>query len=153
MKSKKDKHKGKDKHKKHKKSRKSSRADRGSSSGSDSDAPRDVNAELERSRMAARAMREILGHDYSLRADLREVVSKLDRGEALSVDGVQDRYVRSRLHTMLSNLPQVRATPSVRAAGGWLLGSWDRRLVGCGALAGSRSVRLEGGDGVESLVA
>lgn len=109
-----DRRKDKKRHKKHKHKKshkkKRSKRSRSSSSSSGSDVPLSADLQLKRGRLAIQAVRQILAHNYDLKADLRTIATKLDSGDALDVSGVADPYLRERLADFLTALPLVKPT-------------------------------------------
>jgi len=110
-----DRRKDKKRHKKHKhkkshKRKRSSRSKSSSSSSSDSDVPLSADLQPECGRLAIQAVRQILAHNYDLKADLRTIATKLDCGDALDVSGVEDSYLKERLADFLTALPLIKPT-------------------------------------------
>eukprot|EP00890_Picochlorum_soloecismus_P000241 jgi/Picsp_1/1217/NSC_04698-R1_dnaj heat shock n-terminal domain-containing len=72
----------------------------------------DLLTSLEKEKVAVKALRQILLHQYSLRSDVRELAKYLDKGKGLDVSGIKDEFVRSKTIELFDNLVmQVRKRP------------------------------------------
>ena len=64
--------------------------------------------ELERGRAAFRALRELLGYQYDLKNDMKELLCQLDAGKSLDISEIPDAYVLGKLTEVFGNTRLIR---------------------------------------------
>ncbi|KAK9840458.1 hypothetical protein WJX74_010140 [Apatococcus lobatus] len=102
----------KDSKRSHKRARVSSSSEEASGS-SDSEAGVAPHIQLERGRKAAHTMRHLLHNFPAVRQDLRELLRRVDKKEALDVSGVPDAELQHQLTLLLTHLGLHRSRQGV----------------------------------------
>ena len=64
--------------------------------------------ELERGRAAFRALRELLGYQYDLKNDMKELLCQLDAGKSLDISEIPDAYVFGKVTDVFDNTRLIR---------------------------------------------
>ncbi|KAK9869043.1 hypothetical protein WJX84_007358 [Apatococcus fuscideae] len=103
----------KDKKRPHKRARVSSSSDGDESGSSDTDAEVPSHVQLERGRRAAQVTRHLLHHFPAVRQDLRELLRRVEKREALDISGVPDLELQSQLALLLTSLGLLRSRQGV----------------------------------------
>lgn len=63
---------------------------------------------LERGRAAFHALRELLGYNYDLKDEMKELIRQLDAGKRLDVSGIPDTCVLEKVSTVFDNISLIR---------------------------------------------
>lgn len=65
---------------------------------------------LEKGRIAMKALRELLGYQYDLRDEMRELIRQLDSGKRLDVSAIPDAYVLEKVCQIFNNISLIHAS-------------------------------------------
>ncbi|BDA44900.1 probable DnaJ homolog subfamily C member 5 at C-terminar half [Coccomyxa sp. Obi] len=101
------------KHKRHKRA-KEGQSSEGASDEEDSEQD-DINQQLERGRAAVRITREILQHQPGLKKELRQLLWRIDQGEAVQIAGIPDANLRQQLDELLVNINLTKTSKGIYA--------------------------------------
>lgn len=63
---------------------------------------------LSQGRLALQALRALLGFNYDLRDELKQLVRSLDDGKSLDIDGIPDAYVKDQIAFIFKNCSLLR---------------------------------------------
>lgn len=90
-----------DKHSEHRRHRRRSRSPEEKSHT-------DTKRLLEQGRIAMRSLRELLGYQYSLKDEMKELIRQLDAGKRLDVSAIPDAYVLEKVCLVFDNINLIR---------------------------------------------
>jgi curved DNA-binding protein CbpA len=65
---------------------------------------------LEKGRMAMKALRELLGYQYDLKDEMKELIRHLDAGKRLDVSAIPDAYVLAKVCQVFDNISLIHTS-------------------------------------------
>lgn len=69
---------------------------------------REIERVLEKGRVAMKALRELLGYQYDLKDEMKELIRQLDSGKRLDVSEIPDAYVLRKVCQVFDNINLIR---------------------------------------------